>query len=517
MYKALNGHAADVRILQLPGLPEKGDVSDWLAIGGTVADLVDMTEDNQGVDQHLDFKEDFHSTGLGNTRRMYAACKGKVMYIPHFGKWFVWAGTHWQEDVVYSVMSLAKQTVVGMYNEVAEIDDDHERRAFVKWIRRSENRQRLESMISLLRSEPGISIQPENLDGEQMYLPCRNGTIDLTTGELLSSDPAHRFTKCIDVGYQPGSECPLWERFLIRIMDGDLGLVSFLQRLIGHALTGDASGKYMVFLYGPKGNNGKSTLVETVMRLLGPYAVKSPSEMIMAKGYRAGIPNDIARLRGVRFTVCNEVDSGMKLSETTVKDLTGKDTLTARFIRGEFFDFEASHKLWIYGNQRPEIRGQNPAIWDRVLLLPFNVEIPPDERDPHMADKLAQELPGILEWAIRGCLAWQRQGINPPANVRAVTQDYRSEQDLIGQFIEDCCDLDPTYANGAGSLFQVYEKWCKQLGAIAETGTKFGTELGRRGYKSQRTASIRERKGLHLNSFGQSLLAESEPKQWVKD
>jgi putative DNA primase/helicase len=298
-------------------------------------------------------------------------------------------------------------------------------------------------------------------------------------------------------------------------MDGDLELVSFIQRLVGHALTGDAGGKYIAFLWGPKGNNGKSTLAETIMRLLGPYAIKSPSEMVMAKSYRGGVPNDIARLRGVRFTVTNEVDEGMTLSESVVKDLTGKDTLTARFMREEFFDFAPTHKLWIYGNHKPEIRGTDPAIWDRVKLIPFEVEIPERERDPHLQDKLAQELPGILAWAVRGCLAWQKMGINAPEGVKAATGEYRAEQDMIGQFVDDCCDLDRSYEVASGSIYQAYEAWCKGMGIKAESGTKFGSELGRRGFKSARTASLRMRQGLQLNSHGRQLLPDTGSKHWT--
>jgi len=379
-----------------------------------------------------------HWTDLGNAARMYALARDRAFYVPAFGKWYLWADTHWREDTTLAIYRLAKEVIRSMYREAASIEDDKDRKEFAKWIRQSESRNRLDAMIALVRSEPGMSLSPDELDREPMMLPCANGTIDLRTGELLPPNPAHRFTKAIDVAYDPKAECPLFENFLSRIMGGSFELVCFLQRLIGHALTGDATGKYLVFLYGPKGNNGKSTLVETITRLLGPYALKSPSEMVMSRSHRGTIPNDIARLRGVRFTVTNEVDEGMKLSESVVKDLTGNDTLTARFMRGEFFDFRPSHKLWVYGNQQPEIRGTDAAIWDRVCLIPFEVEIPESERDPQMPEKLARELPGILAWAVRGCLYWQMDGLKRPDLVKQATGAYRTEQDMIGQFIEDC-------------------------------------------------------------------------------
>jgi len=239
--------------------------------------------------------------------------------------------------------------------------------------------------------------------------------------------------------------------------------------------------------------------------------------MVMAKSYRGGIPNDIARLRGVRFTVTNEVDEGMTLSDSVIKDLTGKDTLTARFMRGEFFDFAPTHKLWIYGNHKPEIRGTDKAIWDRVKLIPFDVEILEQERDPLLQDKLAQELTGILAWAVKGCLAWQRMGINAPEIVKLATSEYRAEQDMMGQFVEDCCDVGRTYEVGAGAIYQVYQSWCKEMGIRPETSHKFGNELRRRGFDGGKRAGIRSRRGLRLNSHGQKLMGETEIVHWSDD
>lgn len=456
------------------------------------------------------FAEAAHYTDMGNAQRMHALVRGRVFYVPQFDKWYTWAGTHWREDNSFEIVRMAKQTVVAMYAEAATLEDE-DRKALIKWAMKSEARQRLDAMIALLRSEANMAVQPEMLDSDPMLIACKNGTLDLRNGELLPPNPDDYLTKCIDVDYEPDAECPLWEKFLIRVMGGNLDLVSFIQRLVGHALTGDATGKYMVFMYGPKGNNGKSTLVETIMRLLGPYAMKSPSEMIMAKSYGGGIPNDIARLRGVRFTVTNEVDEGMTLSESVIKDLTGNDTLTARFMRAEFFDFTPTHKLWIYGNHKPEIRGTDTAIWDRVKLIPFDVEIPKTERDPLLLNKLTAELPGILAWAVRGNMLWQRRGIAAPESVTQATADYQSEQDILGQFLAECCEIETRREISATILYQAYEGWAKQLGLRADTGTKFGTDLTRRGFSMARKNSGKLRTGIDLNSYGRTFGPSASP------
>lgn len=457
-----------------------------------------------GSGEPVIFAEAAHFTDMGNAQRMHAAIHDRVFYVPQFDKWYIWAGTHWREDDTFEIIKLAKQIVIGMYAEAAALEDD-DRKALIKWAIKSEARQRLEAMVALLRSEPDIAVLPDGLDCNPMLLACKNGTLDLVAGDLLPPDRNHLLTKCIDVNYDPDADCPLWEKFLFRIMDNDLEMVSFVQRLVGHALTGDAGGKYFVFMYGPKGNNGKSTLVETIMRLLGPYAMKSPSEMIMAKTHRGGIPNDIARLRGVRFTVTNEVDEGMSLSESVIKDLTGNDTLTARFMRAEFFDFTPTHKLWIYGNHKPEIHGTDDAIWDRVKTIEFDVEIPKAERDPLMLEKLTAELPGILAWAVRGNMLWQRRGISAPKKVDEATDKYQGEQDMIGQFLIECCELGASYQVSASTLYRAYESWAKQLGFKPEGGTKFGGDLGRRGYGMKHIMTGKLRLGLQLNTYGRTL------------
>jgi len=469
-----------------------------------------------GAGQPATFVDAAHLTDMGNAQRMHAAVQGQVLYVPQFDRWYTWHGTHWQEDDTFEIVRLAKEAVRAIYAEAAATDDDDQRKKLIKWGVQSENRSRVEAMLSLLRSEPDIAVRPADLDQHPMYLACTNGTLDLTTGDLMAPDSTHLLTRRIEVAYDPAADCPIWERFLLRVMDGDMERVSFLQRLIGHALTGDTTGKYLVFMYGPKGNNGKSTMVEIITRLLGPYALKSPTEMIMTKAYRGGIPNDIARLRGVRFTVTNEVDEGMMLSESVVKDLTGNDTLTARFMRAEFFDFRPTHKLWIYGNHRPEIKGTDPAIWDRVKLIPFDVEIPPTERDPLMVERLAAELPGILAWAVRGNFYWRKMGLATPAAVKVATADYQREQDTIGQFLSECCALGANHQINAGMIYQAYEGWAKQLGLRGDSGTKFGADLTRRGFSVKRERSGKLRIGLDLNTYGRTFGPSVNP-HWTDD
>lgn len=231
----------------------------------------------------------------------------------------------------------------------------------------------------------------------------------------------------------------------------------------------------------------------------------------MAKAYRSGVPNDVARLRAVRFTVTNETGENMTLADARIKDLTGSDTVTARFLFGEYFDFRPTHKLWIYGNHKPEIRGTDKGIWDRVKLIPFTIEIPEVDRDAALQDKLADELPGILAWAVRGCLLWQKVGIAAPELVHEATNTYRDEQDVMAQFLKDCCETGNTYEVSSGTLYQVYHAWRKEMGIRADSLTKFGNDLRKRGFDGDHTRKGNLRKGLQLNAYGRSLVPPPPP------
>lgn len=424
-----------------------------------------------------------HNTDLGNSIRLHESLKDKIKFVPYFNKWLVWRGTHWQEETDYEVVQLAKSMVLGLYETIADIQNDDARKEFARWVVTSESQGKLDAMVTLLKSQDGVLLDYRKLDQHPMLLPVRNGMVNLKTGQLEPASPDHLMTKFVDVDYDPDAQCPLWEAFLLRIMGGNKEMVEYLQRLIGHALTGDAGGKYFVFLWGPKGDNGKSTMVETILRLLGDYGMKSPTNMITEKRYSDGVPNDIARLRGVRFTVTNEISEGMTFADSVIKDLTGNDTLSARYMRGEWFDFRPSHKLWIYGNHKPVITGTDNGIWNRVKLVEFDVVIPKEEQDPNFQDKLAEELPGILVWAVRGELDRQAHGLQVPTSVDKATLVYRGESDVVRVWVEEQCEVDPSYKELQKVLYTDYLAWCKESGTKAVSRTFFGDHLDRLGYE----------------------------------
>jgi putative DNA primase/helicase len=261
-------------------------------------------------------------------------------------------------------------------------------------------------------------------------------------------------------------------------------------------LVGDTSDQSLHFLYG-LGANGKSVFCEVLMRLLGEYAVAVSPDLIMLKRH-GGIPNDVARLRGVRAALMNETSQGARFDEAKLKDLTGGDTLTARFLHQEFFDFAPTHRIVIRGNHKPAINGTDEGIWRRLRLVPFTVTIPEDERDHQLLAKLQAELPGILNWAITGCLEWQRDGLKPPAIITDAVRAYRDESDTLGRFIEECCESDKLAQVQSSAFFTAYQRYCEQAGERCTPSKELPNEIERRGFTYKRTMAGRLFLGIRL-------------------
>ncbi len=273
----------------------------------------------------------------------------------------------------------------------------------------------------------------------------------------------------------------------------------FVQRATGYSATGDTSEQCMFINHGG-GNNGKSTFQEALGAALGDYAMRTPTETLMVRR-SGGIPNDVARLKGARFVTASETEEGRRLAESLVKDLTGQDTISARFMRAEWFDFKPTHKLWLATNHRPEIRGTDNAIWRRIRLVPWSVVVPPAERDRKLPEKLRAELPGILAWVVRGCLEWRREGLGESEEVRNATAEYQAEQDVLATFIEERCVVTPNASAAATPLYHAYQAWCEDAGERVETQKRFGRRLAERGFEREK-AGVYYWRGIGLRYDG---------------
>jgi len=420
-------------------------------------------------------------TDYGNAQRLVRLHGADLRHCYEFGQWYVWTGTHWALDLG-AAERRAKRTVLKLYEEVSSLDDERQREQMVRHARISEGASRIAAMLALARSEPGIAVRPDDLDRDAWLLNCPNGTLDLRTGELRPHRREDLITRIVPAAYEPTADCPRWTAFLDRIMGGEAELVAFLRRAVGYALTGSTAERCLFILHG-SGKNGKSVFIEAVRTLLGDgYAARTPVQTLMAKRGDS-IPNDVARLKGIRFVSASETAEGRSLDEAAVKDLTGGDRVAARFMRGEWFEFTPQFKIFLSTNHKPRIAGRDDAIWDRIRLVPFNVRIPDAEQRP-MEELLAafrEEMPGILAWAVRGCLEWRRGGLGSPSGVVEATAAYRDEMDVLGDFIAACCRVEPTASVTGRELYDAYRQWADQAGERPMSRCMFSLRMAERG------------------------------------
>jgi putative DNA primase/helicase len=433
----------------------------------------------------------FRHTDMGNAQRLAEKFGDDIRHSHEQNRWYVWDGTRYAEDRMGAIETRAKKTVRSIFAEAAKTDNDEKRSQLTKHGQKSEAAPRVAAMISLARSEPDIPIRVDDLDRDAMLLNVKNGTLDLRTGRLGGFDRSNLITKLAPVVYRPGATCPTFDAFLRRVLGDDDALVSFIQRAAGYSLTGSTVERMLLILFG-EGKNGKSTLLEALRAVLGDYAMRTPTDTLLDKR-DSGIPNDVARLRGVRFVSASEAEEGQRLAEAKIKDLTGGDTISARFMRSEFFDFMPTFKLWLSTNHKPIIRGTDEAIWDRVKLVPFLVRIPPEEQDKHLRAKLIAEASGILNWALQGCLEWQRDGLGEPKAVRDATKSYRAEMDVLGAFFDDRCVIGPDMKVTAKGLYLAYQRWCEDNGERQLSQIAMGKRLAERGFEPDRGGKDRTR------------------------
>jgi putative DNA primase/helicase len=415
-------------------------------------------------------------TDAGNATRLLERHGSSLHYVPAWKSWMIWNGSKWEKDEEGRAWLFAEDTLKKLYTTAGETDDGNERKALAKFALGCESERKLKYMLALAEKRPGIPVSTEDLDADQMLFNCANGTINLILGTFKANDPDDLCTKQSDVEYNPRAECPTWESFLDKILGSNLALIGFIQRAIGYAMTGLTKEQSLFILHG-NGGNGKSTLIDVLMRLLGEYAINTPASTLLAK--KSDAPTyDVARLKGVRFVAASETNEQDKMAESTVKSLTGDKTVTARLLYGNPFSFNPLCKIFLATNNKPIIQGKDFGIWRRVKLIPFNVTIPEEEKDLELYDKLLAELPGILNWAIQGCLAWQQEGLNPPAEVLQATQKYQNEMDSFSRFLDDECILAPSATCTAKEIYARYCQWCDDNGEEnPDSQKRFGTAL----------------------------------------
>jgi P4 family phage/plasmid primase-like protien len=436
-------------------------------------------------------------TDLGNARRLVSVHGWEVRYAPSLGVWFVWDGVRWVEDTSGKVHRLARQVVDSLLDEAKGLDREEDRKQVVAHWTRSQQASRLDAMVGIARFEAGIPVSIEALDTDPFLLNVANGTLDLRTGELRAARPDDLLTKLVPVAWDADAQAPRWEQFLGEVFAGHPEVIPFLQAYVGYCLTGDVSEQVLLFAHGT-GSNGKSVLIETLRRVFGDYAIALDPRILMSGAYEQH-PTGLTDLRGARLAVTTELPQQARLNETLIKQLTGGDAIRARRMRRDYFEFRPTHKLITVGNHHPQIVGTDDAIWRRILLVPFDATFTGDRQDRRLSQHLARELPGILRWAMEGTLLWRQHGLQVPEVVRAATNDYRQDEDHIGQFLAECTAPDSKGVVLASGLRSRYEEWCAAQGEQSWNAKRVGKQLTARGYRSTKNGTARWR-GLRLLS-----------------
>ncbi len=487
----------EFKILDVQGQPAGWDLADAVAGGWTWEQFYAWAKPRVFVFGHRppisEVKEPdqtINCTDLGNARRFVARHGDKVRYCYSWDRWLVWNGLLWARDENGEAHRLAKETINAIIQEAVLASDFKLREELIRHALKSEAAGRITSMLKLAESELPIPVLESTLDTRRWLMGVKNGTLDLQTGKLVPPRREDFITRCAGVPYDPDAKCPTWDAFLARILGGNEHLLTFLHRAIGYSLTAETREQCLFFLHG-SGANGKSTFLETVRHVMGDYATQMSMDSLAIKKNRDGSANtpDIARLHRARFVAAVESDENMRFSEGLVKQLTGDDKITACRKYEEPFEFHPSHKLFIGTNHKPVIRGTDYAIWRRIRLIPFEVTIPPEERDRSLPEKLQAEAPGILAWAVRGCLDWQKHGLGLPKEVSDATEEYRNEMDALAGFLAEKCTLLPGDAGRvrAHDLYEAYKEWCKDTGEFQLTQTRFGRKLVEKGFKREQS------------------------------
>jgi putative DNA primase/helicase len=409
----------------------------------------------------------------------------ELRYCHSTGAWFRWKVVYWEKDQTGIAFQWARE----LARKLAE--DQDERKRYIT------NKTSFSSGVErFAKGDPRIAVTIEYWDSDPWLLGTPGGTVDLRTGQLRESRHQDGITKCTLVA-PDDTGCPKWLQFLKEAAGGDNELIQFLQQWCGYALTGITREHALVFVYGP-GGNGKSVFLNIVIRILAAYSTTAAMDTFTAS-HNEKHPTDLAMLRGARLVTASETEDGRQWAESRIKQLTGGDRISARFMRQDFFEFLPQFKLTIVGNHKPVLRNVDEAARRRFLIVPF--EQKPAKPDRELEGKLLAEAPGILQWMIEGCLDWQKNGLVKPASVTAATEEYFSDQDLFEHWLSEECRCEPNNRHLFGSSNELFKSWREfalEAGHPPGTRQSFGDRMARHGFKYNRDRRSRYFVGVQL-------------------
>ena len=493
------------KIIMLPDLPKRGDIYDWLQQGHKIEELNGLptiepefsksepkilsADDLPGFIKINPFESaeakhryGWNQVGLGN---IFADCfKNLCRFCPEAKNWFIYNGSVWREDVGGMVSSqYAKSLIYYLFDCRKFIDEEERRDAWLKYVTKNLDRKYRDIMLKDASSVHYISIK--EFDRDQYLLNVENGTLDLKKFVLRQHNPDDFLSKIAAVTFDENINCDRWERFITEIMEGDNDKAQFLQKSLGYALTGDTSEECFFIFYGNTTRNGKGTTAETILHILGDYACTAQPETIAQKqNSNSGAPSeDVARLKGARFVNMSEPDKGLRLNSALVKSMTGGDTITARFLHQNSFEFRPEYKLFINTNHLPRVTDDSIFASGRVKLIPFERHFPENEQDKGLKAffRRPENKTGILNWLLAGLKQLESDGLKQPQSVRDATARYREDSDILGQFISECLIETRNINTPLKNIHSRYEEWCEDYGYRPLNSRNLASELRKRG------------------------------------
>ena len=445
-------------------------------------------------------KQKRQMTEFGNAERMLDHYGDGLMFVPEIGTWFNWTGVYWRGAAGVHMEHLAKETIRALPDEAKAIESDSERADFFKHCAVSQRAVMVRNMVSLAQSDPRVVVSVADLDGQTHLLGVGNGAVDLRSGVLMAPDQQHRITTITPVEYDGRARAPLFEQTVSDVFFGEADMIGFFQRLIGYSLMAQPTEDILVIPYG-SGSNGKSTVLGAIRDVLGEHAKMASADTFLSSGMggsnAGGAREDILRLRGARFVYSSEPDEGSELREGLIKSMTGGEPLPARGLYSKTtVDVVPTWCAFMPTNHRPIVKGDDHAIWRRLMLVPFTRNFDQDltvVKDPDRAEKLAAEAQGILRWCVEGALAYQKQGLRPPAAVRKAREEYKSDMDLLAEWLDECCEVGPSLVESNARLWASWEQFAKARGELRFIAS--AKSLGRR-LQSKGFEAIRDEGGL---------------------
>ncbi|HFT8007813.1 TPA: phage/plasmid primase, P4 family [Burkholderia cenocepacia] len=431
-------------------------------------------------------------TEFGNAERMLDRFGAGLMYVPELEAWFIWTGVYWRRAVQVELENMAKETIRALPDEAEELQTAEERIEFFKFCAVCQKAAMVSNMIRLAASDPRVVVPVTELDRHTHLLGVANGAVDLRTGALLPPDKEHRITVVTPVEYDPRAAGPLFEQTVRDVFFDDAEQVEFFQRLVGYAIRGEPEEDIIVIPHGD-GSNGKSTVLGKIRDALGAHAKAAGPETFLSasggQGAAAGAAReDLLRLRGARFVYVGEPDEGSELREGLIKAMTGGDPIPARGLWSKTtIEVVPTWVAFMPTNHKPIVKGDDHAIWRRLMLVPFtrNFDRDPDiVKDPGRAQRIAAELAGVLTWCVRGALAYQQYGLKPPKTVAAARDAYKADMDLLSDWLSECCELGPSHTEASEELWLSWKHFAERRGELRfiANSRALARRLGARGF-----------------------------------